>query len=101
MMLMMLLMNDGYSGSEEGADLSQQEARFDQVTERYLKSICLSGINFTAQPQWRMIMIARFLFPCRSLQPRGKPRQDGSNQTDCDCAASHTGMLLIDKILLC
>ena len=50
MMLMMLLMNDGYSGSEEGADLSQQEARFDQVTERYLKSICLSGINFTAQP---------------------------------------------------
>jgi hypothetical protein len=30
--------------SEEGADLSQEGARFDQVTERYLKSICLSGI---------------------------------------------------------
>ena len=52
-----MLVNDGIS--EEGVGLRQQEAKFDKVTERYLKTISLSGM-ITAQP---MIMIARFLFP--------------------------------------
>ena len=53
----MILVNDGIS--DEGVGLSQQEAKFDEVTERYLKTISLSGM-ITAQP---MIMIGKLLFP--------------------------------------